>query len=50
MDSLNDVNGGAMVASSLSQASDVAFLEYEIQKIGEGYRVYVLGGQERNRN
>ena len=50
MDSLNDVNGGAMVASSLSRASDVTFLEYEIQKIGEGYRVYVLGGQERNRN
>ncbi len=44
MDSLNDVNGGRMVLESFP-ASAVEFLEYEIQKMGEGYRVYVLAGR-----
>ena len=46
MDSLNDVNGGKMVAQSLSEASEVMLLEFEIQKIGNEYRVYVLAGRE----
>jgi hypothetical protein len=46
MDSLNDVNGGKMVLQSSPALSTVTFLEYEIQKIGEEYRVYVLAGRK----
>lgn len=46
MDSLNDVNGGKMVARSLAETSKVAFLEYEIQKVDNKYQVYVLAGEK----
>jgi hypothetical protein len=46
MDSLNDVNGGKMVLQSSPASSTVGFLEYDIQKIGEAYRVYVLAGRK----
>jgi hypothetical protein len=48
MDSLNDVNGGTMVASSFASINDVTFLEFEIQKIGDQFLVYVLAGIKRN--
>ena len=45
MDSLADVNGGMMVASSYSGSSEATVLEYEIQKSGDGYRAYILTGR-----
>ncbi len=46
MDSLADVNGGSMVVKSFPPVPTIEFLEYEIQKIGERYRVYVLAGSK----
>jgi hypothetical protein len=48
MDSLAAVNGGKIVAGSFSEADEAIFLEYEIQRIGDQYRVYVLAGEKRN--
>ena len=48
MDSLNDVNGGTMVVSSFVSTNEVTFLEYEIQKIGDQFLVYVMEGIKRN--
>ena len=47
MDSLAAVNGGKIVTGSFSEADEAIFLEYEIQKIGDQYRVYVLAGQKK---
>jgi hypothetical protein len=47
MDSLSDVNGGKIVAQSLANNGEPVFLEYEIQKVGNEYRVYVLAGEKR---
>lgn len=47
MDSLNDVNGGMMVMQSFGTSERLEFLEYEIQKIGDKYQVYVLAGEAR---
>jgi hypothetical protein len=44
MDSLNDVNGGIMVKQSLGTSDRIEFLEYELQKVGDRYQVYVLAG------
>jgi hypothetical protein len=44
MDSLNDVNGGIMVKQSLGTSDRIEFLEYELQKVGDKYQVYVLAG------
>jgi hypothetical protein len=48
MDSLADVNGGKIVARSLSLPTDSVFLEIEIQSIGPEFRVYVLFGNRKS--
>jgi hypothetical protein len=48
MDSLADVNGGRIVARSLSETINPDFLEIEIQKVGREYRVYLLAGRRKS--
>ena len=47
MDSLSDVNGGKIVAQSLADNGGLVFLEYEIQKIDNEFRVYVLAAKRK---
>lgn len=47
MDSLNDVNGGIMVAQSFGESKRVELLEYEIQKVDGKYQVYLLAGEKQ---
>jgi hypothetical protein len=47
MDSIANVNGGKIVARSLSETNKPDFLELEIQKTGSEYRVYVLAGKRK---
>jgi hypothetical protein len=47
MDSLSDVNGGKIVARSLAENAEAVFLEFEIQKVGNEYRVYVLASDKK---
>lgn len=47
MDSLADVNGGLIVANSLSSNTEPTYLEYEIQKLEKDYRVYLLAGNKK---